>query len=199
MAIPVRKMVMTMKTQRKFKNHAALLKAFIDQGGEVTAPIDLDAIADMLGIEVRDAPELEETDVIGEISFDKEGGHAVIKINPFQNTYLVRRRFTLAHELGHYCLHSSSDKQVFSDDRKTMNRMASYWDKYESEANSFAAQLLMPKQLVLNESGIILDSYITENGGRKMTTEQFTDQIARVFCVSKQAMQYRLQSIGIIS
>jgi Zn-dependent peptidase ImmA (M78 family) len=180
-----------MNAPRKFKNHIALLTEFVEKGNEVVAPVDLDAIVQMLGIEVKDDPALEVKDVIGEISFHNECGHAVIKINPFQNTYRVRRRFTLAHEIAHYCLHSSLDKQVFSDDKKTMNRMASYWDKYESEANSFAAQLLMPKPLIFSEGKKLLTS-------RDMTKEEFTEEIAAIFGVSKQAMSYRLKNLGIL-
>lgn len=52
-----------------------------------------------------------------------------------------RDRFTLAHELGHYFLHSNQ-----GDIPLIANRHGS--DRAEWEANWFAAAMLMPKQLV---------------------------------------------------
>lgn len=57
---------------------------------------------------------------------------------------LERRRFTAAHEIGHYRLHSGGfiDR---TDTRKTFG----IWNdaSEEAEANTFAAELLLPKQL----------------------------------------------------
>ena len=56
----------------------------------------------------------------------------------------VTRRFTAAHELGHYLLHTG----------KTMHRdiappaMGQRRDVYETEANHFAACFLMPRKLI---------------------------------------------------
>ncbi len=62
----------------------------------------------------------------------------VIRVN--ENDNLMRRRFTIAHELGHYVLHSNFGKEPLNADRSDVS------DRAEWEANWFAAGLLMPKQ-----------------------------------------------------
>lgn len=52
------------------------------------------------------------------------------------NTSIVRDRFTIAHELGHLCLHYQDDglRSFYRYGR----------DRQETEANAFASALLMP-------------------------------------------------------
>jgi len=52
-----------------------------------------------------------------------------------------RDRFTIAHELGHYILHS-----LFGEDPFPFNRKKNPNDRVEWEANWFAASFLMPKE-----------------------------------------------------
>lgn len=86
-----------------------------------------------------------------------------------------RKLFTLAHELGHYFLHSHIKTQFscsfFS---------ATPTPRLEQEANRFAAELLMPTEQVLR-------------WGEK---DGSATRAARYFGVSEEAMQYRLHSLG---
>lgn len=70
------------------------------------------------------------------VSFVTDSGHKVIVINKHMSN--DRKRFTLAHELGHIIMHTSDDF-LFSE----------YRDK-EKEANNFASELLMPKDAIKN-------------------------------------------------
>lgn len=161
----------------------------------VSAPIDVDKIATLLSIDVEE--DFAESDFIGRISFEKE--RPKITINILENTYEPRRRFTLAHELAHYCLHSNKQKAAFVDTRKTMDRSGSYWDTYESEANAFAARLLMPKSIIVSEGNSIIDTYksaASTKGG--MPRNDFIDAMAKRFNVSNAAMEYRLINLAII-
>lgn len=180
-------------------NNAASLLSFAESKGlNLVAPIDVDEIARILGITVEYDLSLEAKDIIGEISFPE--GVPLVKINPFQNTYDPRRRFTLAHEIGHYCLHSASTKRGFSDSRKTMSRSESYWDTNESEANAFAAQLLMPKPLLLKEGNRIINEYKDSTGSTTgMPVTKFIEVMAPLFGVSSKAMEYRLKNLRIIT
>lgn len=55
----------------------------------------------------------------------------------------VRQRFSLAHELGHYFLdHPTADDELPGDEGLAER------DIYESEANEFAAELLVPRSLL---------------------------------------------------
>lgn len=176
---------------------ADLISAYENATGErVTAPVQLDRIADFLEIMVKDDANLEKDDVIGQICFEND--QPVVSINPIQNNYLPRRRFTLAHEIGHFCLHTDKVKSGFKDNQKTMSRSESYWDIKESEANGFAAQLLMPKSLIIQEANAIISAYRTATGSTGMPTEDFIRQIAYKFSVSSIAMEYRLKNLGII-
>lgn len=158
------------------------------------APVDVDLIAEMLGLRVRYDFDLESDGITGAI-FLNEDDAAEILINPVENSYEPRRRFTLAHEIGHYCLHLNDTKRGFIDDRKSMSRSNTYWDKYEGEANSFAANLLMPKSLVL----VVGREVVKEKGGNgKIDKELFIEELSARFQVSIPALKYRLQALGII-
>jgi len=63
----------------------------------------------------------------------------------------AKKRFILAHELGHFVLHKDH-KNGFSDNDETLNH--SYQTNFqieEIEANEFAAEFLMPTDLLYNE------------------------------------------------
>ena len=165
-----------------------------DENFAITAPIDINQIAESLNLKINYEMNLDDT--VGSISFCEDG--AVITINQFENTFEPRRRFTLAHEIGHYCLHSSSDRKEFVDNRKTMSRSGSYWDIYESEANHFAAELLMPKDLVVEKGKEIIESYLAGTSKEKMPAKQFIADMSSLFKTSNPAMEYRLKNLGFI-
>ncbi|EGW20930.1 ImmA/IrrE family metallo-endopeptidase [Methylobacter tundripaludum] len=163
---------------------------------ELKASVDVDQIATMLGIRVEEDFSLELRGVVGEISFNNE--IPTVRINPVKNSYAPRRRFTLAHEIGHYCLHSAQSKTGFTDSMKSMSRTESYWDVRESEANNFAAQLLMPKDLIIAEGKKCIDSYKERTGEKGISAGVFIEAMADTFEVSSKAMEYRLKNIGIV-
>jgi Zn-dependent peptidase ImmA (M78 family) len=185
-------------TSQEFKfSSANELLSFLSEQSllKVEAPIDLEKITKVLGISVEDDMTLHQKGVVGEICFS--GNEPVVRINPFENTYRPRRRFTLAHELGHFCLHREGAHKGFVDSKETMSRSESYWDFYESEANNFAAQLLMPKSLIIKEGREIIRAH--EEKGSKLSKKTFIELIAKRFEVSNKSMEYRLKNIGILN
>lgn len=92
----------------------------------------------------------------------------------------VRRRFTLAHELGHWiCQHlEGHTAPVYCRAEDTAPNAAR---ALEREANVFAAELLMPEQLVRREWGMV------------STAGELADR----FGVSGVAMQWRLYSFDL--
>ena len=69
-----------------------------------------------------------------------------------QNESRVRRRFTIAHELGHYELHKNQsalfvDKQ-FKIYRSQNSSTVNNNQELEKEANAFAAAVLMPEEFI---------------------------------------------------
>jgi Zn-dependent peptidase ImmA (M78 family) len=117
------------------------------------------------------------------------GGRGIIGYN--RDHAPVRQRFTVAHEIGHFCLHQSEghlfiDKAyaaVYRRDRSS----SSGADQQEIQANQFAGALLMPEALVLQEFQS-LDFDLGDEGA--------LDRLAGRFEVSSQAMSIRLAHLG---
>lgn len=183
-------------TDRLYQNATKLLHDLKEKGFEISAPVDVDKVAEMLGISVEMDFSLDDDQIVGQILFSND--KPVVRINPVENSYEPRRRFTLAHEIGHFCLHAAISKRGFTDSRKTMSRSESYWDVYESEANGFAAQLLMPKTLLIAEGNQIISNYLNKNNVKSMPSSVFVDLMASKFNVSNKAMEYRLKNLKIL-
>lgn len=148
------------------------LRAFMRREGLDKSPIDVVKVAERLGLEVRLEPM--EDDMSGFL--ENLGQRWVIGVNQYHHQ--VRQRFTIAHELAHFALHRSM-KQEFRDE--TFARRSDSRDPMEREADSFAADLLMPKETV---------SSTVNNGVRSL------NELATAFSVSTIAMKYRLRSLG---
>ena len=85
------------------------------------------------------------------------GDNAIITIDSKVN-FEPRKKFILAHEIGHLTLHKGISK-LFSDTDKTLNEWYAN-GKHEIEANQFASELLMPSDLYkskVNGRGMGLD------------------------------------------
>ncbi|RFU46937.1 ImmA/IrrE family metallo-endopeptidase [Paraburkholderia sp. DHOC27] len=177
---------------------STLLRRLKDEAAfRVVAPVAVDVIADLIGLSVSE-DRRDGGSIIGWIRLENEKPR--VWLNPEENSYPPRRRFTLAHEIGHYCLHVAhpGGSQSFNDDAKTLNRDASYWDKQEFEANNFAAELLMPVSLI-NECGQrIVTQHNLSSHGAPLPLDSFVSRLATELVVSKQAMRYRLENVGIL-
>jgi Zn-dependent peptidase ImmA (M78 family) len=108
---------------------------------------------------------------------------------------LTRRRFSMAHELGHLLMHSERlrTKGGLHVDRemlKLRDRNSSAGvDPEEVEANAFAASILMPRDLVMSELEAMEDSDLLD--------DETIRSLARRFRVSDQAITIRLNTLGI--
>jgi Zn-dependent peptidase ImmA (M78 family) len=110
---------------------------------EITnVPVNLTQIANVKDIKI------EEVDAEGfEGILIVQNNSAVIGVNR-KIRESGRKKFTIAHELGHYHIpgHISNNKQNFSC---TSNNMTTYdgRNRKEYEANEFASELLMPEEI----------------------------------------------------
>jgi Zn-dependent peptidase ImmA (M78 family) len=153
--------------------------AILRQDGLFSIPVDPLALANRQGIQVHNA-KFSDEGLSGMVA--KRGENVTILVN--QSDAPFRKRFTIAHELGHYFLHLLGngefvDTQVdlFRDTESdgTERRNA------EVQANQFAAALLMPEELV-----------------RSVFKEtKNVDSLARLFNVSEEAMAIRLGRLGL--
>lgn len=75
-------------------------------------------------------------------------------------TYLPRKRFTIAHELGHYCIPGHS-RSIYECTAEDITRFRSY-KREETEANRFAAELLMPERFFLGDLKKIIQPSLEE-------------------------------------
>lgn len=142
-------------------------------------PVRVEEIARSLGIHVQlqDFPD----EVSGALF--RAPDHVVIAAN--SRHHRNRRRFTIAHELGHHLLHPDSPAYYDHEHQVGMHLRAkvsgTQWDSKEIEANRFAAELLMPRRLVLQAIG---QASIAD-----------ASSLAHLFEVSEQAMTYRLAEL----
>jgi len=128
-----------MKTEPAVQKAQEILMRF----GVNSAPVDVKSISEKLDVSVVERSL--EDEVSGFLIV--KNNHAVIAVN--SNHHLNRRRFTIAHELGHYLLHHRQG--LFYDSRLTFfrdPRSSEGIDAQEIEANKFAASLLMPESLI---------------------------------------------------
>jgi Zn-dependent peptidase ImmA (M78 family) len=116
--------------------------------------------------------------------FQNRGSFYVIGIN--SNESQQRKRFTAAHELGHYVLHRDLLREGQHFDRlftkrTGVNTHGPISPYHEVQANKFAADILMPADLV------------------KMVYRRNQDlrETASEFSVSESAMRIRLENLGV--
>ncbi|MCX4920091.1 ImmA/IrrE family metallo-endopeptidase [Streptomyces sp. NBC_00687] len=163
----------------------AQARALLAEFGIEEAPIDPAQLAEKLGVPVvpQDMPD----DVSGMLLRREDG--QVIGVN--QKHSENRRRFTVAHELGHLRLHRGRPLILDTDTRvnfrDTVSSMAT--DREEMEANRFAAALLAPEPMVRRAA--------READFR--TAQQLVHLMAERFKMSDMAMNYRLINLGVIS
>lgn len=161
-----------------------------------TPPIDVEKIAEDLKIELQKAD-------LGDISglVFREGNKVIIGVNESHPS--TRQRFTIAHELGHFFLHSQNPlfvDKVFAV--KLRDHVSSEAVSLEEvEANAFAAELLMPTNMIFNDikqiSGLFdfdTDNIDNETGNLDKLINELSDR----YKVSKQAMTFRLINIGLL-
>ncbi len=147
----------------------------------IDVPIqDIDEVVRLLGgsIEVNDG------ELLIDGSIRKKDDGFVIFVSPYQSN--ERRRFTIAHELGHLFLHMGYkiSPELWNEQSNT-TYYRSGDSLMEYQANEFAAALLMPKKAYKE----IMDQYTKGN-----IVE--TDKIANYFGVSISAASNRGKYLG---
>lgn len=145
-------------------------------------PADPVTLANKLGIRVSNAI-FSDPDLSGMIA--RRGATTAILVNA--NDTPLRKRFTIAHEIGHLLLHLNTDGELVDhiDNFRTVEHAPNAeWNeerKREFEANVFAAALLMDAAAVIME----------------WRNLQSLEDMAKTFSVSEIAMSYRLNELGI--
>jgi Zn-dependent peptidase ImmA (M78 family) len=158
--------------------------------------IDPRVIAERYGITVRES---ELDDKLSGFLIRDEEGRAFIGVN--QSNGEARKRFTTAHELGHFFLHDHTTP--FIDDLtgrfKVLPRdevSGEGTDVREIEANRFAAEILMPETMLREdiEGHGHVDLFHDDDD-----PESVIKTLAEKYGVSVRAMTIRLERLGYVS
>lgn len=145
-------------------------------GTDQKVPLDIDAIIEHCGLTVKMDNQLD-SEISGYLKYEDD--RWVIGVNAKHAP--VRQRFTKAHELGHYFMHcAGGDGELVFED-KILFRDENFMNPKERQANKFAADLLMPEELVREEI----------KKGQKSV-----QNLAAHFKVSVIAMKFQLLSMG---
>lgn len=140
-----------------------------------STPVPIYKIIEDIGLDLQFRPLADE--ISGWIERRPNGAYAIV-VNAFHST--PRQRFTAAHELGHYIYHRDLLGEGVGDSRAYRAAATPLPNPmirpiHERQANSFAANVLMPKHALAS---------ISPNAD--------VAELARQFGVSEAAMRIRL-------
>lgn len=153
-------------------------KILTDFGGS-SIPVNVAEIAKKADVMIKKAPSNKFSGLLY-----RKGNTAFMAISSSEP--LVRQRFTIAHELGHFFLHPNKDTFIeFRDNEKNIARGIK-----EIHANQFAAALLMPRKFLERD---------VKNFKKTGLTKQATEFLSKKYLVSEEAMTFRLLNLNLLS
>lgn len=143
-----------------------------------TCPLDIYALCETLGVTIIEVDLPDNSSG----SLKQENGQWICRVN--KKHHATRKRFTVAHELGHFLLHKD-DRIQFEDVElyRTDHEYSPEDKKMEEEANRFASEILMPEDVF--KSAILQGKSLAE--------------IAKEFAVSPIAAEVRAKLLGLKS
>lgn len=150
--------------------------------GLLCIPVNPVVLAGKLGIKVYNA---KFSDQSLSAMVAKRGNDVTILLEQGEPPY--RKRFSIAHELGHHFLHLLADGEIvdkttdFFRDSVEAGQELSEDRRKEIEANQFAAALLMPAELIREA----------------WPSRKSVEEMAELFNVSESAMGFRLARLGL--
>jgi len=164
----------------------------LENNSVVEAPINLNKIAKSLNIEILSKPS--EDDLSGFLFRDFVTNQNIIGVN--QNHHPNRRRFTIAHEIGHFLLHNyegfhfdSNNESYLIKLRKKNSDVTNREE--EREADIFAAELLMPTDFVIQD--------VSKLENPDLLFDDNIPNLARKYKVSVRALTIRLENLNYIA
>lgn len=167
----------------------------LQQAGVKEAPVPVERIARLCGAQVRYAPF--EGDISGLLY--RESNVTIIGVNSLHAP--SRRRFTIAHEIGHLVLkHAEIKSEALHVDRKFVllhrdSRSSQAVDENEMSANAFAASLLMPRETLTHDFEVFRKdtmAYVDCEDG------ELASSLADLYKVSLQSMLIRLTKLQLL-
>ncbi len=176
------------KDPRRTETPEARAQRLLDDLNITTVPISVERISRLLGAQLRYSPL---DDELSGMAFIKDGT-PIIGVNSLHHPH--RQRFTIAHEIGHLCLHRDHitntvhvDKRFPISVRKRDATSAAGTERLEVEANRFAAALLMPSKA--------LDQILAETR-IDIEDDEALERCAKRFRVSKATLEFRIRNLS---
>ena len=148
-----------------------------------TAPVNVFSLARNLGLGCY--PALLGPNISGMIARKSDNEY---RLSYNENDPITRQRFTVAHEIGHFVLQKHLIGDGVDDDRAYRSTLHGHYKntaigrREETQANAFAANLLMPEKLIR----------FLQAGDPGITPEELANRLG----VSRQAMEIRLSSVA---
>lgn len=143
--------------------------------GRMRLPVNPIIIARNLGIKVLQGKM--DRNIAGFILKEASDSAPTIYLNETNTT--DRKRFTLAHELGHYVKNEDGAEIAYVDYRNELSKGGT--DQIERWCKEFAAELLMPKAVIMK---------CWAQGMKER-------ELRRILDVSKKVMDVRMRSLGL--
>ncbi len=157
----------------------------LHQSEALALPVNLNRIVECLGLSLNEKPL--ENEYSGFLAVKEKAIVVNLRHPP------ARRRFTIAHEIGHYQLHRRNEDIPVFIDRAVYHRkesVAGVDHLMEMQANTYAAGLLMPEAL--------LDEYLEDHPALDLEKPADIKTLAEEFEVSRPAMEFRLINLGFV-
>jgi len=174
----------------RWRRIKALAQRLLRDLNITTLPVPIETIASAKGLTIRYNDD-RDSDISGFLLLGM--GEPTIGVNTHHP--LTRQRFTIAHELGHFLLHRVDNKDAHVDYgfqvKLRDDLSAQGTDVEEREANSFAAEILMPADFL--ERDLRREQVID------FLDEGFINNLARDYGVSSQAMTFRLANLRYVT
>lgn len=154
------------------------------------APIDIKKICNYLHLKIVEI-DFNNDQVSGLLKLKNKLGEPVIAVNKDHHKH--RQNFTIAHEIGHFVLHNvqelhvdvdNVDKMYFRDEKSSLAT-----NLKEIQANKFAAELLMPTEMLKTDLRNMIAHSKMDN------SDSIIASLADKYEVSKQAMLIRIGSL----
>lgn len=157
-------------------------------------PVPIEEVAKSLGITVRHSETDEE---VSGFLYHDAAGTTVIGVNASHHPN--RQRFTTAHEIGHFLLHTRAGVHVDPTSNGPFVLLRSGLssegtDPEEVEANAFASEVLMPASLFVHD----LEKYAPLDLMDDDTLDEAFSNLASLYEVSKQAVAFRVARLGYV-
>lgn len=181
--------------------------------GYKAGPVDLVEVCAAMSLTLnfsrRNVFDDDGTLILGSANFDRKS----IEINCHDNEF--RERFTIGHEIGHFCLghgqYLRSETVVERDllvDAEGVEKFD--FTRMELQANLFASEIILPDKVFRIAVEVACDRlkmrdigfgrvYVDDNSWTYQPYNQLLSEISQYFRVSKQATEIRLKKLGIVN